>query len=218
MSYFIRNTIIWLSTICYLILTYKFFNAYSLIDFLIFGIPWSIFYAITTALITSSIYYTNFYVFLISDIMRVKFIRFEKMIDLLSDFSKNDLLLRNPKFLKVMLDRKMYQSYHYLNGLMVEYDIYNNTWKWLATFALLWRFIIINFVSFLAIFYDMPPTFQLMYRSIFMSENFAFLLFLLKVVLIHINMIDSSKRLRQFLYQMKSNPLTLSMQMKVCPN
>nr|XP_046912751.1 uncharacterized protein LOC124493694 [Dermatophagoides farinae] len=141
--------------------------------------------------------------------MRVKFIRFERMLDLLTDIAKDDYFNRNPKIRRLILERNLYQSYHYLNSLMVEYDVYNSIWKWLATFSLFWRFIIINFVSFIAIFYDMPPTFKLMYRSIFISENFAFLMFLLKVGIVHMNMANAAKRLRRFLYHMNSPTLSL---------
>ncbi|OTF77399.1 hypothetical protein BLA29_007306 [Euroglyphus maynei] len=139
--------------------------------------------------------------------MRIKFIRFERMLELLTK-------KRNPKLYQTKFVGNVQQSYNYLNDLMIEYDIFNDTWKYLATFSLFWRFIIINFVSYLAIFYDMPPTFQLMYRSIFISENSAFILFLFKVGLIHINMSLAGKRLRQFLYQKKFNSSKLSLKMK----
>ncbi|XP_075587968.1 uncharacterized protein LOC124493695 [Dermatophagoides farinae] len=79
MSHFNRNTTIWLSSIAGIFIGWQFYKKYSTYDFIVFGLIWILFYVITTLLVTTTIYYTNFYIFLIADLMRTKFARFEKM-------------------------------------------------------------------------------------------------------------------------------------------
>lgn len=210
MSHFNRNTTIWLSSIAGIFIGWQFYKKYSTYDFIVFGLIWILFYVITTLLVTTTIYYTNFYIFLIADLMRTKFARFEKMVNIFVELSTNDKFNHH-----ILMEKNMTISFRYMNFLMKEYDAYNKSWKWLVTFSLVWRFVIINFVAFIAIFFDMPPTFKLVYRSIFLSENFSLFSILFQVGFIHIGMHKSANRLRQVNHCCFRRFHSLSFQMKV---
>mgnify|MGYP000678062679 CR=1 FL=1 len=215
MSHFNRNTCIWISSIGGLFIGWQFFNKYSLYDFIVFGLIWTIFYAITTLLVTTTIYYTNFYIFLIADLMRIKFERFERMINLLRELLTNNNRKSSKNSLThILLEKNMIISFRYLNFLMKEYDAYNQTWKWLITFSLFWRFVIINFVAYIAIFYEVPPTFELAYQSIFLGENLSLFAILFQVSIIHVGMHKSGNRLRQINYSSRRFQ-SLSFKLKV---
>lgn len=131
-----------------------------------------------------------------ADFIRVKFARFERMLDQLEQY-KHQNNNNDNNYHRYSFEIRSKQAFRYLNYVMSESESFNQSWKWIFSFVLLWRFIIINIVTFVAVFYEMSPQFQLIYRSVFVSENVAFLSIMIQVSYIHLTMNQNGKRLRQ---------------------
>ena len=178
------------------------FNYYRPIDFFLFCVPHLILVNMAAMCISCVVFKTNAYAFILSTELWLKTKRFNTSLVLLNQIQNQH------KFSTYFI--KSFQWFIYLLTLNKDY---NQFWIWQFSILIIWRSMIITFLSYIIFFYELPLVVFIMYTLMWASEQIIFFLLLIQVTNVVGPLNKSSKALKSICFH--KNVPNLSTRLKV---
>lgn len=181
------------------------FRFYNYRDFLIYCIPHIILYNIITICIASVIYKTNAYIFILSTELCLKMKHFNTALKSLKQVANQHQFSAN-----------LYKTIQWFIYMLTVSRNYNLFWVWQFSILIIWRSMVITFISYILFFNELPVMAKIMYSTMWTMEQLIFLLLLIQVTNVVSIVKQSSRSLRNATFS--NNAKCLNTRLKVCMN
>ena len=179
------------------------FKYYSAKDFFLFCVPNLVVVNIISLCICSVVFKTNAYIFILSTELWLKMKRFNIVLKSIEHSPNQHIFSKN-------LEKSFYW---FIYNLTLNQD-YNRFWLSQFSILIIWRSMVITFISYIIFFNQLPSLVLLMYTLMWTMEQIVLVLLLIQVTNVVALLNTSSQTMKKLFFH--KNSRSLQTKLKVC--